>query len=152
MFKKIYLNVIHHPNILAWFFIASMVAIMATYNTVIRYGFDTNRLTHLLFVYPLIVIFIYCLRTYITLPLVLKIYPINAKVSRSVGIPFCVIMLNVSVMMLLFTFTHKLVQNNFLLSYFENWVKTVFVAIPVFFFVVRPAISNLFTLLRKASK
>lgn len=152
--KKHFFNkLLHHPDTPVWTLICTMVAIMASYNTVIRYGFSEKMFLRILIVYPLIVIFIYCLRTFVTLPIVLKLHNyfpniIKINVPVQVSIPLLVIWFNVSIMMVLFTFIHHTLYPHFLIGYIGNWIKTFFVAVPIFFFVTKPLIFNMFDLLR----
>lgn len=146
---------LHHPNTMPWAFISTMVAIMASYNTIIRYGFSEKMLEKVFIIYPLIVIFIYCLRTYITLPIVLKIHSyfptiLTNNIPRHISVPVLVITFNVSIMMVLFTKMNRQLYPQFLSGYLGNWVKTFFVAIPVFFFVVRPTLVNIFKKLKQS--
>lgn len=146
---------LHHPNTMPWAFISTMVAIMASYNTIIRYGFSERMLEKVFIMYPFIVIFIYCLRTYVTLPLVLRIHNyfptiITNKVPRHISVPTLVITFNVSIMMILFTEMHRQLYPQFFSGYLGNWVKTFFVAIPVFFFIVRPTLITIFKKLKQS--
>lgn len=130
-----------------------MVGIMSTYNTVIRFGFSEKRLERTWLMYPIMVIVIYCLRTFVTLPLTMRLhkhYPafIRSRFSEDYTVPFTVIMLNVTVMMLWLTEMYHRLYPEFLPGYLMNWVKTFFVAVPTFFFVVRPIILSLFDHLR----
>lgn len=148
-------KILHHPNTMPWAFISTMVAIMASYNTIIRYGFSERVLEKVFIIYPLIVIFIYCLRTYVTLPLVLRIHNyfptvITNNIPRHISVPILVITFNVSIMMVWFTETHRQLYPYFLSGYLGNWVKTFFVAIPIFFFVVRPTLLTIFKKLKQS--
>jgi hypothetical protein len=143
---------LHHPNTMSWAFISIMVAIMASYNTIIRYGFSEQMLEKVFIIYPLIVIFIYALRTYITLPLVLKVHNyfptiITNSIPRHISVPTLVITFNVSIMM---AEIHRQLYPQILPGYLGNWMKTFFVAIPVFFFVVRPTLITIFKRLRQS--
>ncbi|MBU7567981.1 hypothetical protein KGP39_04230 [Weissella hellenica] len=148
-------RMLHHPNTMSWAFISIMVAIMASYNTIIRYGFSEQMLEKVFIIYPLIVIFIYALRTYVTLPLVLKVHNyfptiITNSIPRHISVPTLVITFNVSIMMVWFTEIHRQLYPQFLPGYLGNWMKTFFVAIPVFFFVVRPTLITIFKKLRQS--
>lgn len=152
-FKQFFHKVLHHPNTLPWVLISTMVAIMASYNTVIRYGFSESMFLRILIVYPFIVAFIYYLRAYVTLPIALKLHQyfpsiVTERIPKHVSVPLLVIAFNVSVMMVWFTEMHRQLYPHFLLGYFDNWIKTFFVAVPVFFFIVHPAIIYLFNHLR----
>lgn len=147
-------NVLHHPSTMTWFIISTMVAIMATYNTVIRYGFSEKMLFRVLIVYPFIVMFIYWLRAYVTLPIALKLHTyfpsiITNRVPKSISIPLFVIALNVSIMMIWFTQMHRQLYPHFVAGYFGNWLKTFCVAIPVFFFIVHPSLIKIFDKLKE---
>lgn len=148
-------RMLHHPNTMSWAFISIMVAIMASYNTIIRYGFSEKMLEKVFIIYPLIVIFIYALRTYVTLPIVLKVHNyfptiITNSIPRHISVPTLVITFNVSIMMVWFTEIHRQLYPQFLPGYLGNWMKTFFVAIPVFFFVVRPTLITIFKRLRQS--
>ena len=152
--KSLLKNLLHHPNTMTWMFISTMVAIMASYNTIIRYGFSEIILEKVFSVYPLIVICVYLLRTYVTLPLVMKIHEycpkfITNKIPHHISVPTLIITFNVSIMMILFTQTHSQLYPNFISGYFGNWAKSFFVAIPVFFFIVRPTILAIFKKLKQ---
>ena len=152
--KNILHDLFHHPNTMPWIIISTMVAIMATYNTVIRYGLSAKMLLRVLIIYPLIVIFIYCLRTYITLPISLKLHDyfpsiITRKVPKTISVPLLVITFNVSIMMIWFTEMHRQLYPQFVSGYFGNWIKTFFVAVPVFFFIVRPSLITIFNKLKE---
>ncbi len=117
--------------------------------------FSERMLAKVLIIYPLIVIFIYCLRTYVTLPLVLRIHNyfptiITNKVPRHISVPTLVITFNVSIMMILFTEMHRQLYPQFFSGYLGNWVKTFFVVIPVFFFIVRPTLITIFKKLKQS--
>ena len=62
--------------------------------------------------------------------------------------PLLVITGNVSIMMAILTETHRQLYPLFLPGYIDNWAKTFFVAIPLFFFIVRPAIIYIFNHLK----
>ena len=148
-------KVLHHPNTMPWTFIGTMVAIMASYNTIIRYGFSERMLEKVFIIYPLIVIFIYCLRTYVTLPLALKLHNyfptvIANNIPKKISVPMLVITFNVSIMMIWFTEIHRQLYPQFVPGYLGNWVKTFFVAIPVFFFIVRPTLITIFKKLKQS--
>lgn len=151
--KHFFNQLLHHPDTPVWTLICTMVAIMASYNTVIRYGFSEKMFLRILIVYPLIVVFIYCLRTFVTLPIVLKLHNyfpniIKINVPVQVSIPLLVIWFNVSIMMVLFTVIHHTLYPHFVIGYIGNWIKTFFVAVPIFFFVAKPLIFNMFDLLK----
>ncbi|CAK1229722.1 hypothetical protein LMG30237_ALEAABJJ_00304 [Fructobacillus tropaeoli] len=146
-------KLLHHPNTLAWVFPIVMVAIMSTYNTVIRFGFSEKKLERVWLMYPVIVVFIYCLRTFVTLPITMRLhkhYPkfIKNHLSESYTVPLTVMMLNVSIMMLWLTEMYHRLYPQFLPGYLMNWVKTFFVAVPIFFLIVRPIILAIFDYLR----
>lgn len=152
--KLLLKKLLHHPNTMPWVFISTMVAIMASYNTVIRYGFSERMLAKVFTIYPLIVIFIYFLRTYVTLPLALKIHKyfptfITNKIPQHISTTILVITFNVSIMMVWFTETHRQLYPHFISGYLGNWAKTFFVAIPVFFFIVRPILLAMFKKLKQ---
>ncbi|HBP97915.1 hypothetical protein [Leuconostoc lactis] len=153
LLQKFLFRILHHPNTVAIVLLSTMVMIMLSYNTIIRFGLSWPIVMTILKVYPLAVLFIYCLRTYVTLPLVLKLHNYFPKhfttvVPRHVSIPVLVIAGNVSVMMVILTETHRQLYPYFIPGYFGNWAKTFFVAVPVFFFIVRPAIDYLFNNLK----
>lgn len=153
--KNILHRTLHNPNTMPWVFISTMVAIMATYNTVIRYGFSEKMLLRVWMIYPFIVVFIYCLRTYVTLPIALKLHQyfpslVSRKVPKTISVPLLVITFNVSVMMVWFTEMHRQLYPHFISGYFGNWVKTFFVAVPVFFFIVRPSLIAIINKLKQA--
>lgn len=152
--KNILHRLLHHPNTMPWVFISTMVAIMASYNTIIRYGLSEKMFLRVGIVYPFIVIFIYYLRTYVTLPIALRLHKyfpniITTLIPKHISITLLVIMFNVSIMMVWFTEFHRQLYPNFLPGYFGNWVKTFFVAVPVFFLVVRPSILSIFNKLKR---
>ncbi|GAO99223.1 hypothetical protein [Fructobacillus ficulneus] len=145
LIKNFLHKLLHHQKTLAWVFVASMTAIMLTYNMSIRFGLSEKIILHIMMLYPIEVVIVYCLRTYFSLPLVLRAhryYPglitenIPAWVSRTAS----VMLLNVTVMMAGFTALNQQLYPDFLPSFAENWVKSYFVAVPVFFLVVRPLI------------
>lgn len=147
--QKIMYRILHHPNTVAITLVSTMVMIMLSYNTIIRYGVSWPVIFTILKIYPMTVLFIYCLRTYVTLPLVLKLHDyfpnyFTKVIPRHVSIPFFVITGNVSVMMVILTETHRTLYPYFIPGYVGNWVKTFFVAVPVFFFIVRPVIDYIF--------
>ncbi|MCT0001146.1 hypothetical protein [Weissella cibaria] len=147
-------KLLHHPNTMTWLFISTMVAIMSTYNTIIRYGVSEIILEKVFTFYPLIVIFVYLLRTYVTLPLVLKLHKylpsfITNNIPNHISVPTLVITFNVSIMMVWFTETHRHLYPQFISGYLGNWAKTFFVAVPVFFFIVRPTLLAIFKKLKQ---
>lgn len=146
-------RILHHPNTVVVTLVSTMVMIMLSYNTIIRYGVSWPVILTILKIYPLAVLFIYCLRTYVTLPLVLKLHDyfphhFNQVIPRHVSIPFFVITGNVSVMMVILTETHRKLYPYFVSGFVGNWTKTFFVAVPVFFFIVRPTIDFIFNNLK----
>lgn len=152
-YKPTLRTLVHHPTTLALALVSTMVMFMLTYNTVIRYGFSWPILLNVIKIYPLAVIFIYCLRTYVTLPLVIRLHhyfpqAISNKIPRHITVPLLVITGNVSIMMAILTETHRQLYPLFLPGYIDNWAKTFFVAIPLFFFIVRPAIIYIFNHLK----
>lgn len=152
--KNFLKKMLHHPNTMTWVLISTMVAIMISYNTIIRYGFSGQMLEKVFIVYPLIVIFIYYLRKYVTLPFALALHQyfpniITDKIPEHVTVPMLVITFNVSVMMVWFTEMHRQLYPHFLSGYLNNWPRTFFVALPVFFFVVRPVLDAVFKKLKQ---
>ena len=153
LFHKLMSRILHHPNTVAITIVSTMVMIMLSYNTIIRYGVSWPVILTILKIYPLTVLFIYCLRTYVTLPLVLKLHDFfphhfNKVIPRHVSIPFFVITGNVTVMMVILTETHRNLYPYFVPGFVGNWAKTFFVAGPVFFFIVRPIIDYIFNNLK----
>ncbi|WP_315901881.1 hypothetical protein [Leuconostoc lactis] len=59
--KQILHKLLHHPNTLPWVFVGIMVAVMSSYNTIIRYGFSEKMLLRVAIVYPFVVMFIHLL-------------------------------------------------------------------------------------------
>ena len=113
LLQKFWCRILQHPNPVAIALLSTMVMIMLSYNTIIRFGLSWPIVMTILKVYPLAVLFIYCLRTYVTLPLVLKLHNYFPKhfttiVPRHVSIPVLVIAGNVSVMMVILTETRTL--------------------------------------------
>jgi hypothetical protein len=53
-------------------------------------------------------------------------------------------------MMVLFTEMNRQLYPQFLSGYLGNWVKTFLVAVPVFFFVVRPTLITIFKKLKQS--
>ncbi|MGX7051691.1 hypothetical protein [Leuconostoc palmae] len=153
LLRRKFSQVLHHPNTLVVTILSTMVMIMLSYNTIIRYGISLSVILTIVKVYPAAVIFIYYLRRFVTLPLVLRLhdfYPnIFSKMApRHVTIPFLVIAGNVSVMMVILTETHRSLYPLFLQGYIDNWFKTFLVAVPLFFFIVRPLIILIFDQLK----
>lgn len=151
--KTFFHKLLHHPNTLPWVIISTMVAIMASYNIIIRYGLSEKMFLRIIIVYPIIVTFIYYLRTYVTLPIALMLHQyfpsiVTQRVPKHISVTLLVIAFNVSIMMVLFTEMHRQLYPSFLPSYFANWFKTFFVAVPVFFFIVRPSIIYIFSQLK----
>ncbi|CAM3136094.1 hypothetical protein [Leuconostoc rapi] len=151
--KTFFHKILHHPNTLPWVLISTMVAIMASYNTIIRYGLSEKMFMRVIIVYPIIVAFIYYLRAYVTLPIALKLHQyfpsvITKRIPKHISVTLLVIAFNVSIMMVLFTEMHRQLYPSFFPSYFDNWVKTFFVAVPVFFLIVRPTLIYIFNHLK----
>ncbi|MDF7627595.1 hypothetical protein OZX65_00405 [Leuconostocaceae bacterium ESL0723] len=149
-FKKL----LHHPKTMAWMFPVIMVALMTSYNTFIRYGWSEKMFAQVFVVYPLIVIFIYYFRALVTYPLALRIHRyfpdfISDHVPARFTVPMVVIMFNVSVMMVWFTDMHHKLYPHFLPGYTNNWLKSYFVAVPIYLFIVRPAVAYLFEKLQE---
>ncbi|CAH1852381.1 hypothetical protein [Convivina praedatoris] len=139
-------RILHHPNTLSWLLITTMVAIMVSYNSIIRYGFSEKIFFKILIIYPFAVVLVYALRTYFTLPLAIqlhKYFPNNFQkyMPPKITVPLLVITFNVTVMMAIFTELNYKLYPHFISGYIGNWEKTFIVVIPVFFFIVRPIIT-----------
>lgn len=153
--KQILHKLLHHPNTMPWVFVGIMVAVMSSYNTIIRYGFSEKMLLRVAIVYPFVVMFIYYLRTYVSLPIAMMLHRyfptiLTKNVPKHVSVTVLVITFNVSVMMVWFTEIHRQLYPHFILGYVGNWAKTFFVAIPLYFFIVRPITLKLFNKLKQA--
>lgn len=147
-------HLLHHPSTMILTLLSTMVAIMLSYNIIIRYGISWSILLTILIIYPFVVVFIYSLRKYITLPLVTYLHHYFPKIFKTwvpsnISVPFFVIAANVTVMMSIFTETHRHMYPVFFTGFIANWAKTFFVAIPVFFFIVRPTVAYIFKHLQK---
>ena len=102
--KTFFHKLLHHPNTLPWVIISTMVAIMASYNIIIRYGLSEKMFLRIIIVYPIIVTFIYYLRTYVTLPIALMLHQyfpsiVTQRVPKHISVTLLVIAFNVSIMM-----------------------------------------------------
>lgn len=147
--KRFLHKLLHHPNALPWVLISTMVAIMASYNILIRYGLSEKMFMRVIIMYPIIVTFIYYLRAYVTLPIALKLHQyfpsiVTTRIPKHISVTLLVIAFNVSIMMILFTEMHRQLYPSFFPSYFANWGKSFFVAVPVFFLIVRPTMIYIF--------
>ncbi len=142
-------QLLHHPSTIVITLLSTMVAIMLSYNIIMRYGISWHVFSTILILYPFVVVFIYSLRRYVTLPLVTYLHQYFPKIfktwiSAHVSVPFFVIAANVTVMMSIFTETHRHMYPVFFTGFLSNWAKTFFVAIPVFFFIARPTVVYIF--------
>lgn len=145
-------KLVHHPEIIGLMTTILMVFIMSNYNLVWRYGFGNHHLKHEMVIYPISLVLVFLVKTYISLPLVKYLHKqVNwlKNRPRHISMPFLVISSNTLIVIAVMTFLFKnYLPSHYFADYLRNWMRSFIVAIPVFFFVVRPIVTKIIGWLR----
>lgn len=148
MLKK----VIHHPETIGLVIMATMVFFMSNYNMLWRFGIHNYSIKKEIMLYPIIFISVFIVKKIISVPIVKMIhnnFQWTVWISKEISFPFLVIVFNSTIIMAVTTYlTHNYIEGHFFTNYIVNWFRSAIVAIPLFFFVVRPLILRFFNILK----
>lgn len=143
MIKKL----VHHPETVGLMTMAIMVFLMSNYNLVWRYGFGNHHLQHEMVIYPIALTLVFLVKTYISVPLVKHLHKRIEwleKRPRHISMPFLVITSNTLIVIAVMTFVFKnYLPSHYFEDYLLNWIRSFIVAVPVFFFIVRPTVTKI---------
>lgn len=145
-------KIIHHPEAIGIATMATMVFLMSNYNMLWRFGFAHYTFKREMVIYPIVFCVVFIVKNMISAPIVAKIHQHSVWLQqrpRHISFPILVITVNITIVMAIMTyFTRNYIPNHYFTSYVMNWLHTVIVAIPLFFFVVRPIIKKVIVWLR----
>lgn len=131
----------------------TMVTIISIWNGTWVAGWHRRTILATLTIVPLTFILATLLKENVTLPLVIKLHNILPKwfselVPRRHSMAIFIVTGNVSVMSFYGLYmSHHYDSQHLILSYFIQWAHTLFFAIPLLLFIVRPLITVVFDLI-----
>lgn len=149
-------KLVHHSETIRLLTMGTMVFFMSNYNLFWQSGFSSDHFRKELFVYPFSLVLVFCVRTFISIPVVKflhkKIQWLENK-PRHISFPFLVITCNTAVVIAVTTLLFKnYLPTRYFQDYLHNWILAFLAAIPLFFFVVRPTVTLFVNWLRTKVK
>ncbi|KRM92667.1 hypothetical protein FC80_GL001605 [Liquorilactobacillus cacaonum DSM 21116] len=131
---------------------ATMVFLMSNYNMLWRFGFAKYTFKKEIMIYPLAFCIVYLVKRFISGPVVAHLHSKSLWLGaqkKSISFPMLTILCNVTIVIAIMTLlTKNYLPHHIVRSYFFNWLHTIIVAIPVFFFIVRPLVIKVIKWLR----
>lgn len=139
-------KIIHHPEASGLAVMATMVFCMSNYNLVWRYGFGNHHFQHEAVIYPIALTLVFLTKKFISAPIVGHLHKRSQWLSqrpRHISFPFLIISCNTLIVIAVTTLVFKnYMPSHYLFDYLRNWIRAFVVAIPVFFFIVRPLVTR----------
>lgn len=135
-------KIIHHPETMGLATMALMVFFMSNYNLVWRYGFGNHHFRREMIAYPVALIIVFFVKTYISAPLAGLLHNRFGWLQsrpRHISFPFLIIVFNTLIVIAVTTLLFKnYMPSHYFVDYLINWIRAFIAAIPIFFFIARP--------------
>lgn len=123
---------------------ALMVFILMNYNMIWNYGLANYPAKKVLIIYPFSFILVFLVKNIVSFPIAKYIHRsklIKNKDRIHITFPLWIIILNSLICLGLSTYlTHNYPAGHFYSSYAFYWIRTIIVALPLFFYLVRPQV------------
>lgn len=123
---------------------AVMVFLLMNYNMIWNYGFAHYPIKKVLLIYPFSFTLVFLVKNIVSFPMTKYIHRsklIKNKEKKHITFPLWVITINSMICLGLSTYlTHNYPAGHFYSSYIFYWTRTIIVALPLFFYFVRPQV------------
>ncbi len=137
-------NFLKNNNLEGNITMALMVFILVNYNMLWNYGLAHYSFKKMIIVYPFSFILVFLVKNIVSFPMTKYIHRhqwIKRQEKLHITFPLGIIIINSLICLGLSTYlTHNYQEGYFVSSYAWYWIRTIIVALPLFFYLVRPQV------------
>lgn len=145
-------KILNSSNTASIICMAIMVFFLVNYNMVWNKGLSDYSIAKVLQVYPFVFLLSFIVKKLISLPLTNKIHEhpkLKDNKKISIAVPLTIVIINSLVCLAISTYvTHNYHEGLFFKYYLFYWIRSIVIAIPLLFFLVKPRVKILLLSLR----